>query len=65
VEADTLENLFATVPSEDRPKFQKLRQTISGMLSTINVYKVGDEPARQIFIIGKRLMPNGQDCERR
>jgi hypothetical protein len=53
VEEDTLDNLFATVPSEGKSKFQKLRQAIQGQLSGVKAYKVGDEAERQVFIVGK------------
>src|SRR5215470_13335833 len=48
VEEDTLDNLFGTVPNEDRAKFQKLRQALAGVLSGIKVYKVGDEAEREV-----------------
>jgi hypothetical protein len=53
VEEGTLDTLFGTVPSEDRAKFQKLRQAIESQLSGVTVYKIGDEAERQVFIVGK------------
>jgi histidine triad (HIT) family protein len=53
VEETSLDDLFATVPSEDKPKFQSLRQVIQEELSGVKVYKVGDEPERQVYIVGK------------
>jgi histidine triad (HIT) family protein len=53
VEEISLDDLFATVPSEDKPKFQRLRQAIQEQLSGVKVYKVGDEAERQVYIVGK------------
>jgi hypothetical protein len=53
VEETTLDNLFLIVPSEDKAKFQKLRQAIESQLSGVKVYKVGDQAERQVFIVGK------------
>jgi hypothetical protein len=53
VEETTLDDLFATVPSEDKAKFQKLRQVIQEQLSGVKVFKVGDEAERDIYIVGK------------
>jgi hypothetical protein len=53
VEETTLDNLFLTVPSEDKGKFQKLRQVIATQLSGVKVYKVGDQAERQVFVVGK------------
>jgi histidine triad (HIT) family protein len=54
VEESSLNDLFATVPSEDKAKFQALQKAIQDQLSGVKVYKVGDEPERQVFIIGRR-----------
>jgi uncharacterized protein YqgV (UPF0045/DUF77 family) len=53
VEESTLDDLFATVPSEDKAKFQKLRQVITEQLSGVKVYRVGDEAERDVYIVGK------------
>jgi hypothetical protein len=53
VEATSLDDLFATVPSEDKAEFQKLRQAIEEQLAGVKVYKVGDEAERQVYIVGK------------
>jgi histidine triad (HIT) family protein len=53
VEESPLDDLFATVPSEDKAKFQRLRQAIQEQLSGVKVYKVGDEAERQVYIVGK------------
>jgi histidine triad (HIT) family protein len=53
VEETSLDDLFATVPSEDKSRFQKLRQAIEEQLSGVKVYKVGDEAEREVYIVGK------------
>jgi hypothetical protein len=53
VEEDSLDNLLKTVPTEDRPKFDKLRKALQEQLSGMKVYKVGDEAERNVYIVGK------------
>jgi hypothetical protein len=53
VEEGTLDDLFGTVPSEDRPRFQALRKALQDQLSGVKVYKVGDEAERDVYIVGK------------
>jgi hypothetical protein len=53
VEETSLDDLFATVPSEDKAKFQKLLQVIQEHLSGVKVFKVGDEAERDVYIVGK------------
>jgi hypothetical protein len=53
VEQTSLDELFATVPTEDRPQFDKLAAAIKGQLSGVKVYKVGDEAERQVYVVGK------------
>ena len=53
VEETTLDDLLSTVPEEDRPQFDKLAGAIKGQLSGVKVYKVGDEPERQVYVVGK------------
>jgi histidine triad (HIT) family protein len=53
VEEDTLDNLWNTVPPEDRLKFDKLRKALQEQLYGIKVYKVGDEAERNVYIVGK------------
>jgi Nuclease A inhibitor-like protein len=53
VEKGTLADLLRTVPSADRPKFQALQVTLEAQLSDIQVYKVGDEPEKTVWIVGK------------
>ena len=49
----TLDSSFHAVPSEDKAKFQKLAQVLKEQLSDIKVYKLGDEPEKEVYIIGK------------
>jgi hypothetical protein len=53
VEQMTLANFFRAVPSEDKAKFQALTKTLQGLLSGIQVYKVGDEAEKAVYIVGK------------
>ena len=53
VEQTTLDDLLATVPQEDKPKFDALRQALAGQLSGVKVYKVGDEAEKQAFVARK------------
>jgi hypothetical protein len=53
VETATLADLFRTVPSEDRTRFQALQQTLEAQLSGIQVCKVGDDPEKTVWIVGK------------
>jgi hypothetical protein len=48
-----LDNLLKTVPTEDRPKFDKLREALQEQLSGEKVYKVGNEAERNVYIVGK------------
>jgi hypothetical protein len=58
VEQTDLETFFRAVPPEDRAKFQKLAQALREQLSGVQVYKVGDEPEKQVYIVGKT--PDGK-----
>jgi hypothetical protein len=58
VEETSLDDFFRLVPSEDRAQFQKLAAALQGQLSDIKVYKVGDEPEKQVYIVGKA--PDGR-----
>lgn len=53
VETTTLARLLATVPGEDRKKFQALQKALVAQLSGIKVYKVGDEAEKTVYIVGK------------
>jgi histidine triad (HIT) family protein len=52
VEETTLDALLHTVPSEGRPQFDKLAAVIREELSGVKVYKVGDEPEKQVYVVG-------------
>ena len=53
VEEVNLEDLLSTVPEEDRPQFDKLAAAVKQQLSGVKVYKVGDEPEKQVYLVGK------------
>jgi hypothetical protein len=53
VEETTLDDMLSAVPEEDRPRFDKLAGAIKGQLSGVKVYKVGDEPERQVYVVGR------------
>jgi hypothetical protein len=53
VETTTLDDLFATVPSEDRARFDALRKTLEAQVKDIQVYKLGDEAEKTVYIVGK------------
>ena len=53
VEQTTLDDLLRTVPQEDKPKFDALRQALEGQLSGVKVYKVGDEAEPDVYIVGR------------
>ncbi len=53
VERETLEDFLYAVPEEDRPAFDKLAQTLKQQLSDVKVYKVGSEPEKQVYVVGK------------
>jgi histidine triad (HIT) family protein len=50
---DTLDGLFRTVPAEDQARFQKLRQIIQQQLSGVKVFRVGEDPEKTVYIVGK------------
>jgi hypothetical protein len=53
VEEDSLDDILGQVPSEDQARFQKLRQVIREQLSVVKVFRVGDEPEKAVYIVGK------------
>jgi hypothetical protein len=53
VEEGGLDDLLGAVPQEDEARFAKLRQSIQEQLSGVKVYTVGDEPERQVYVVGK------------
>jgi histidine triad (HIT) family protein len=58
VEQGTLADLLRTVPREDQPQFQALQKVLTEQLSGLQVYKVGDEAEREVYIVGKT--PDGR-----
>ena len=53
VEESTLDNLFRTVPSEDRPKFDRLAKVFEKELAGVKVYKIGDEAEKLVYVVGR------------
>jgi hypothetical protein len=53
VEEMTLDDFFHAVPSEDRPKFDKLTKVLKQQLTGVKVYKIGDEPDKDVYIVGR------------
>jgi len=53
IETETLEDFFHAVPPEDKAKFDELAKTLQEQLSSIKVYKIGDEAEKQAYIVGK------------
>jgi hypothetical protein len=53
VEETTLDDLLSTVPEEDQDAFNKLAAAVKQQLSGVKVYKVGDEPEKQVYVVGK------------
>ncbi|HZZ82804.1 MAG TPA: nuclease A inhibitor family protein [Gemmataceae bacterium] len=52
VEESSLDEFFRVVPAEDKAKFAKLAVVLK-RLDGIKVFKVGDEPEKQLFVVGK------------
>jgi hypothetical protein len=53
VEETTLDAFFRTVSKEDKPRFDKLAKVIQDNLSGVKVYKLGDEAAKSVYVVGK------------
>ena len=53
-----IEDFLHAVPSEDKPKFDRLNQVLQENLSGIKVYKVGDEAEKEVYVVGKT--PDGK-----
>jgi hypothetical protein len=53
VETTTLPELLQTVPSEDRARFQALQATLQANLAGIQVFRVGDEAEKAVWIVGR------------
>ena len=58
VAEDSLEGLWRTVPAEDREQFQRLRQAIAQQLAGMKVFRVGDEPHKDVYLVGQT--PDGK-----
>lgn len=48
-----MDTFFRAVPKEDRPKFEKLLKVLREQLSGVKVYKLGDEPEKPVYVVGK------------
>ncbi len=53
VEEMTLDDFFLAVPSEDRRKFGKLTRVLKERLTGIKVFRVGDKPEKDFYIVGR------------
>ncbi len=53
VEEMTLDDFFRAVPSHDKAKFDKLAKVLKEQLTGVKVYKLGDEPKKDVYIVGK------------
>jgi Nuclease A inhibitor-like protein len=53
IEEMTLDAFFRTVSQDDKPKFAKLAKVLKDDLADTRVYKIGDEAAKFIFVVGK------------
>lgn len=53
VEETTLDSLLRGVPREDRAKFDKLAKVLQTHLTDLQVYKVGAEAEKRVYIAGK------------
>jgi hypothetical protein len=53
VEETTLDTFFRVVPQEDQPKFEKLLKVLREQLAGAKVYKLGDEPEKPVYVVGK------------
>lgn len=53
IEETPLADFFRTVSAEDKPKFDKLAQVLEEQLSSVKVYKLGDEAEKQVYVVGK------------
>jgi hypothetical protein len=53
IQETTLDSLFRVVPKEERSQFDNLAKVLHAQLSGTKVYKLGAEPKKQVFIVGK------------
>src|SRR5436305_5276516 len=58
VEQVSLADFFGAVPDEDREKFQDLARALQEQLSGVKVYKLGSEPEKAVYVVGKA--PDGR-----
>jgi hypothetical protein len=54
VEESSLDDLLRMVPGEDRAKFDKPAGTVKQQITGVKVYKLGDEPEKAVYIVGKK-----------
>jgi hypothetical protein len=52
VEEETLDDFFRPVSKEDKPKFANLAKVFKEQMTGVKVFKVGDEPEKQILVVG-------------
>jgi hypothetical protein len=52
VEESSLDEFFRVVPAEDKAKYARLTKVLK-RLTGIKVFKLGDEPEKQLFVVGK------------
>ena len=53
VQQESLDDFFHAVPPEDKAKFDKLAKVLQEELTGIQVYKVGAEPEKRAYVVGK------------
>jgi hypothetical protein len=53
LEETTLDGFFRAVPKEDQSKFEKLLKVLHEQLSGVKVYKLGEEPEKPVYVVGK------------
>src|SRR5437868_2933134 len=58
VESTTLASFFRVIPPEDKAKFDALQKAIGEQLTGVKVYKVGGDPEKNAYVVGKT--PGGQ-----
>jgi hypothetical protein len=53
VEETTLAAILRTISPEDKAQFDPLVKMLKEQLSGVKVYKIGDEPEKEVYIVGK------------
>jgi Nuclease A inhibitor-like protein len=53
VETMTLADFLRVIPPEDKAKFDALQKALGEQLTGVKVYKVGGEPEKSAYIVGK------------